>query len=73
MLGAIGTAAFTTHSIELYGKPDDSYKTQDFTALDAADFFLEKTDEMLGSYVVPPSVADIPVEKFARTTATSHR
>ena len=65
MLGAIGTPSFTTHSIELYGKPDDNYKTQVFTALDAADFFLEKTDELLGSYVVPPTVADIPVEDFA--------
>jgi len=65
MVGAIGTPAFTTHSIELYGKPDDTYKTQSFTALDAADFFLQKTDELLGSYVVPPSVADIPAEVFA--------
>ena len=54
MLGAIGNPAFTTHSIELYGRPDDTYKTQDFTALDAADFFLAKTDDLLGGYVVPP-------------------
>lgn len=66
MLGAIGTPAFTTHSIELYGRPDDTYKTQNFTAVDAADFFLQKTDELLGSYVVPPAVADIPVETFAQ-------
>lgn len=66
MIGAIGTPAFTTHSIELYGKPDDTYRAQDFTALDAADFFLQKTDELLGGYVVPPSIADIPVETFAR-------
>jgi uncharacterized protein (TIGR02421 family) len=65
MLGAIGTPAFTTHSIELYGKPDDTWKLQDFTALDAANFFLEKTDELLGSYVVPPTAADIPAEIFA--------
>jgi uncharacterized protein (TIGR02421 family) len=66
MVGAIGTPVFTTHSIELYGKPDDTYKTQSFTALDAAEFFLQKTDELLGSYVVPPSVADIPAEDFAQ-------
>ncbi|MDT8282535.1 MAG: DUF1704 domain-containing protein, partial [Gammaproteobacteria bacterium] len=65
MLAAIGTADFTRYSIELYGKPDDRYKTQDWTALDAADFFLDKTDELLGGYVVPPTVADIPVEIFA--------
>ena len=65
MLRAIGTPAFTRHSIELYGKPDDIYKVQDFTALDAAEFFLQKTDELLGSYVVPATTADIPVEAFA--------
>ncbi len=65
MLAAVGTPAFTVHSIELYGKPDDRYRTQDFTALDAADFFLQKTDELLGSYVVPQTFADIPVELFA--------
>ena len=65
MLGAIGTPDFTNYSIELYGKPNDRYKTQDWTALDAADFFLKKTDELLGGFVVPPTVADIPVEEFA--------
>jgi uncharacterized protein (TIGR02421 family) len=65
MLGAIGTPDFTTYSIELYGKPNDIYKAQNWTALDAADFFLSKTDELLGNYVVPPTVADIPVEIFA--------
>jgi len=65
MLGAIGTPDFTAYSIELYGKPDDAYTSQDFTALDAADFFLARTDELMGGYVVPPTVADIPVEIFA--------
>jgi len=65
MMGAIGTPDFTGYSIELYGKPDDKYKTQDWTALDAAEFFLNTTDELLGGYVVPPTVADIPVEEFA--------
>jgi uncharacterized protein (TIGR02421 family) len=65
MLGAIGTAEFTSYSIELYGKPNDIYKTQNWTAVDAADFFLARTDELLGNYVVPPTVADIPVEVFA--------
>jgi uncharacterized protein (TIGR02421 family) len=66
MLAAIGTPDFTNYSIELYGKPNDKYKTQNWTALDAADFFLQKTDELLGGYVVPPTVADIPVEAFAQ-------
>jgi uncharacterized protein (TIGR02421 family) len=71
MLGAIGTPDFTRHSIELYGKPDDRYKTQDWTALDAANFFLNKTDELLGGYVVPPTIADIPVEIFAEQLQNS--
>lgn len=66
MLAAIGTPDFTKYSIELYGKPSDVYKTQKWTALDAADFFLSKTDELLGGYVVPPVEADIPVEVFAK-------
>lgn len=66
MLGAMGTPAFTAYSIELYGKPNDHYRTQDWTPLDAANFFLKKTDDLLGSYVVPPAVSDIPVEEFAK-------
>jgi uncharacterized protein (TIGR02421 family) len=65
MMGAIGTPDFTNYSIELYGKPNDAYRTQDWTALDAAEFFLNTTDELLGGYVVPPTVPDIPVEEFA--------
>lgn len=65
MIGAIGTPDFTNYSIELYGKPNDVYKTQDWTAVDAANFFLKKTDELLGGYVVPPTVADIPADVFA--------
>ena len=65
MLAAIGTPDFTNYSIELYGKPNDNYKTQDWTALDAAEFFLSKTDELLGGFVVPPTIADIPAELFA--------
>jgi uncharacterized protein (TIGR02421 family) len=65
MLGAINTPDFTRHSVMLYGKPDDRYRTQDFTAIDAADFFLAKTDELMGSYVVPPTVCTIPAEQFA--------
>ena len=65
MLGAIGMPEFTGYSIELYGKPNDVYKTQNWTAVDAAEFFLARTDELLGNYVVPPTVADIPVEVFA--------
>lgn len=71
MLGAIGTPAFTRFSIELYGKPDDNYRTQDYTALTAADYFLDTTDELLGSYAIPPTVADITVEVFAERLQTA--
>ncbi len=65
MLGAIGTPDFSRYSVELYGKPDDAYRDQDFTALDAADYFLARTDELVGGHVVPPTVATIPAEEFA--------
>lgn len=65
MLGAIGTPDFTRFSIELYGKPDDVYRNQDFTALDAADYFLERTEELSGGHIVPPTIASIPAEEFA--------
>lgn len=65
MLGAIGTAEFTRHSIDLYGRPDDAYRAQDLTGVDAAEFFLSVTDDLLGDSVVPPVTADIPAEAFA--------
>lgn len=64
MLGALGTPNFTRYSIELYGRPDDVYKNQDLTAKDAAEYFLTRTDEILGGHVVPETVADIPAEVF---------
>jgi len=69
MLGAIGTPEFSRYSIELYGKPDDPYKNQDFTALDAADYFLERTDDLVGGHVVPPTLATVPAEEFAARLA----
>jgi uncharacterized protein (TIGR02421 family) len=71
MLGAIGTPDFTKHSIALYGKPDEVYSTQDFTAEDAARYFLERTDELLDGHVIPPTVANIPAEVFRERLARS--
>jgi len=65
MLGAIGSPDFSRYSIELYGKPDDVYRNQDFTALDAAEYFLARTDDLSGGHVVAPTVATIPAEEFA--------
>jgi uncharacterized protein (TIGR02421 family) len=71
MLGAIGTAEFTRQSILLYGRPDDVYPTQDWTGVDAADFYLEVTDELLKGTVIPPAVASIPAEEFAESLRQS--
>jgi uncharacterized protein (TIGR02421 family) len=71
MLGAIGSPQFTDWSIRLYGKPDDLYRNQSFTALDAANYFLQKTDELIGGRVVPPTVSDIPAEVFADQLQTA--
>jgi uncharacterized protein (TIGR02421 family) len=65
MLAAAGTPEFTRHSITLYGRPDDQYRTQDWTGVDAAKFFLDTTDELLGNFVIPPTRADIPADQFA--------
>lgn len=65
MLEAAGTPEFTRCSIALYGRPDDVYRTQSVTGLDAAEFFLRTTDDLLGGQALPPTVADIPAEVFA--------
>ncbi len=65
MLEGAGTPEFTRCSIALYGRPDDAYRTQSVTGLDAAEFFLRTTDDLLGGHAVPPAVADIPAEVLA--------
>lgn len=65
MLEGAGTPDFTRWSIALYGRPDDAYRTQPVTALDAAEFFLRTTDDLLGGRVLPPAVADVPAEILA--------
>jgi len=65
MIEGAGTPEFTHYSINLYGRPDDKYRTQDITPVEAADFFLHTTDELLGGKEIPPAVADIPAEAFA--------
>jgi uncharacterized protein (TIGR02421 family) len=65
MLEGSGTPEFTRNSIALYGRPDDPYQTQDWTGVDAAEFFLSTTDDLLGHYVIPPAVPTIPSGEFA--------
>lgn len=66
MLQSIGTRAFCDRSIELYGRPDTKRKRQDWSDLDAAEFLLQKSAELMGSHVVPEVEADIPAEELAR-------
>ncbi|MNO78264.1 hypothetical protein D3C76_693950 [compost metagenome] len=65
MLGAIGTPAFTQYSSALYRRPDFSYPNLNLSMLDAANFFLNTTDALIGGARIPPSPAEIPAEAFA--------
>lgn len=65
MLGAIGTRAFTDYSSALYRRPDFQYPRLNLSMLDAARFFLDTTDALLGSARIPPCPAEIPAEAFA--------
>lgn len=66
MLQSIGTQAFCDRSIELYGRPDIKRKRQDWSDLDAAEFLLEKSGELLESNVIPDAEANISAEELAR-------
>ena len=65
MLGAIGTPAFTQYSSALYRRPDFHYSRLQLSMLDAARFFLDTTDALLGGARIPPSPAEIPAKVFA--------
>lgn len=65
MLGAIGTPAFTQYSSALYRRPDFYYTRLQLSMLDAARFFLDTTDALLGGARIPPSPAEIPAKAFA--------
>lgn len=65
MLGAIGTPAFTDYSSALYRRPDFYYHRLKLSMLDAARFFLNTTDALLGGTRIPPSPAEIPAQAFA--------
>ena len=65
MISAVGTADFTRYSVQIYGRPDRKYKNQTLTAIDAAKFFLDVTDSLLGNAHVQPAETDISAEEFA--------
>jgi len=70
MLQSIGTQAFTDRSIELYGRPDTKRKRQGWSDLDAAEFMLAKSGELMTSCVIPDAEATISAEELAsRLTA----
>lgn len=75
MLMAAGTPEFTERSIHLYGRPNDVYRTQSFTGVDAAEFLLEKTDHLNRGGYVARTTPDMPAEPFAerlRQAVTSY-
>ena len=65
MIAAVGTPGFTRYSVKIYGRPDHEYKTQKLTAIDAAKFFLEVTDNLLGNSNITPAETDISSTDFA--------
>ncbi len=66
MLGAIGTPDFTRYSVRLYGRPDHVYKLQGLTPVDAAKYFLQVTDDLLGTEHIPVTDFDINAGDFAQ-------
>ncbi len=65
MLEGIGTGEFTRQSVALYGRPDVVYRRQNLTLVDAAEEFLRITDDLLGSFRIPPAVPKVPSGEFA--------
>jgi uncharacterized protein (TIGR02421 family) len=65
MLMAVGTPAFTNFSTKIYGRPDMVYKLQGISSVDAAKFFLEVTDNLLGNQHIQPTELDITASDFA--------
>jgi uncharacterized protein (TIGR02421 family) len=65
MLLAAGTPEFTQHSIELYGRPDRVRPTQGWSDLDAAEYLLKKTSDLLTSSVMPVSNRLMSAEEMA--------
>lgn len=65
MLMAVGTPAFTIYSTKIYGRPDMVYKLQGISSVDAAKFFLEVTDNLLGNRHIQPPELSISASEFA--------
>jgi uncharacterized protein (TIGR02421 family) len=64
MLQGVGSKAFTACSIELYGRPGDSIGSGNLTNMDAANHFIQATDDFRGDLFEPPP-ADLSAEEAA--------
>jgi uncharacterized protein (TIGR02421 family) len=65
MLLSTGTPAFSERSIELYGRPDVKRPSQGWSDLDAAEFLLAKSADLLASCAVPDVEATLSAEDLA--------
>lgn len=65
MIEAIGTPAFTEHSVRLYGRPDFVYERQGMSVIDAATSILSVTHHLQRSDAVMQTKPTIPAEEFA--------
>lgn len=65
MLAGIGTPEFTRCSSLLYGRPDYKWRSQEVTNAESAQEMIGITDDMLGSSMLPPVLAEIPADVFA--------
>ena len=65
MLMAVGTPTFTNFSTKIYGRPDMVYKMQGISSVDAAKYFLEVTDNLLGNQVIQDTELNISAADLA--------
>lgn len=65
MLGSLGTPAFVERSVELYGRPDNRRPTQTWSDLDAAEYLLQKTADLLASAALSREQTELSAEELA--------
>lgn len=65
MLMAVGTPQFSHFSTKIYGRPDMVYKLQGISSVDAANYFLEVTDNLLGNKYIHDTEQDISATDLA--------
>ncbi|MFZ2905588.1 MAG: flavohemoglobin expression-modulating QEGLA motif protein [Cyclobacteriaceae bacterium] len=65
MIRSVGTPDFTRYSTKIYGRPDMVYKFQGISSVNAAKYFLEVTDNLLGNQHIQSAEATISANEFA--------